>query len=100
MKTRITNTVNHISPILGIGFLGIIIFMLVWPFKTVTVVQPMKILTPEVKAGDIIRYEIDYCRYIETDSSISWILIPTDESYDGDYLGSRESGACQPAAVS
>lgn len=92
MRTRVTNTVNALSPILGIGFLALVIGMMVYPFKTAEVKEPMRILTPEVQVGDIIRYEVDYCRYTDAESSLTWILVPSDSSYDGDFLGSRESG--------
>lgn len=46
-----------------LGFLLLIIFWLVYPYKVIEFKQPIKILTPQVKRGEHLSYEVDYCKY-------------------------------------
>lgn len=49
-----------------------VIFYLAFPFKTIEYQQqPAKILTPVVKAGENVKYELSYCRYIKTHAKVS-----------------------------
>lgn len=55
-----------------ISLLCYLIFYLVYPFKTIEYQQnPAKVLTPVVVAGDNVKYEVNYCRYIKTHAKVS-----------------------------
>lgn len=56
--------------------LGVLAYWHFYPYQTVTVnVQPMKILTPEVKAGGVVRWEIDLCKHTNTPTVIDRRLV-------------------------
>lgn len=63
---------------LASAFMLTIIYWLVYPYKTLEIkTQPMKVLTPEVKAHDMFYYEVDYCKYINKPAQVTRTLIDT-----------------------
>lgn len=53
----------NLLTLLAIGILCLTLFWLLYPYKTIEVEEPMKILTPVIKAGDPIEYEVSYCKF-------------------------------------
>ncbi|MCK9370284.1 collagen-like protein [Candidatus Dojkabacteria bacterium] len=55
-----------------LGVLGVFVFWLVYPYKTVTFnKEPFKVLTPVVKKGENLVYEVDYCKYTKVTPTTS-----------------------------
>lgn len=66
---------SHIIILIALFFSSIIflIFMFWWvaPYKTLEVTQPYKIVNgKELKRGDILIYEIEYCKYTNAQSTV------------------------------
>ena len=73
-------------------FIVTLLWMMLWPYRTVDVTEPMSVINTTVQPGEVVRYEIQYCRYTEKDSSISWILVQEENKGSDYFLGSRDSG--------
>jgi hypothetical protein len=43
----------------------LITYWLAWPYKIAEQKAPAKVLTPIVKLGDNLRYELDFCKYTD-----------------------------------
>lgn len=57
--------------LLMVAFLLISMSILVWkPVKVVDAIQPYKVVNPVVEAGDILRYEVEYCKYLDVAPNI------------------------------
>lgn len=64
---------NHkkldILAIVGFGMIVVIwlVFMFWWiyPYKTSVQIQPYKVINKTVKQGDLLSYEMDYCKYTD-----------------------------------
>ena len=65
---------------LGLIFLGIfyIFFLLFYPFKTLTVNSSHALNTP--KAGEVLMYEVDYCKYTTAPATVFRTLHTVDET--------------------
>ena len=67
MKMKTKHKISHILACLGFCLIVIIwlVFMFWWiyPYKTSTQVQPYKVITHEVKQGELLKYEMEYCKY-------------------------------------
>jgi hypothetical protein len=56
----------NISLVILLGALFLFMFWLVYPYKTVTFnKEPFRVLTPVIKRGENLIYEIDCCKYIK-----------------------------------
>lgn len=49
----------------SIGLVLLITYWLAWPYKIAEQKAPAKVLTPIVRLGDNLRYELDYCKYMD-----------------------------------
>lgn len=49
----------------SIGLVLLITYWLTWPYKIAEQKAPAKVLTPIVRLGDNLRYELDYCKYMD-----------------------------------
>lgn len=58
----------------------ILIFLLFFPYKVVTINSPQKVLTPIVKAGEAVTISSDYCKYIAIGGTASKDLVGGDIS--------------------
>lgn len=58
--------------IMGMGMMLYVIWLIIWPIEAMHVnVQPSIILTPEVRAGETVSFELDYCRFTNVPSTLS-----------------------------
>ena len=66
--------------IVAIGQIFLIQYLILsfYPFKTLTVESPLKVLTPKVKAGDDMIYQVKYCRYTKVSAKVTRTLIGSD----------------------
>jgi len=66
---------EHISIVAAMSFIVIVfcIFMFWWlyPYPTSTQVQPYKVINKVVKQGDLLQYEMEYCKYTDTKAIVS-----------------------------
>lgn len=51
--------------LLAIGLISLGTFWLTWPYKIAVQNGPSKILSPVVKLGGDVFYELDYCKYMD-----------------------------------
>lgn len=81
--------IEHISIVISMTFIVAVfcLFMFWWlyPYKTTENRQPYKILNIAVKQGDLLLYEIDYCKYTDITPTvhrqfIDGIIYSTPES--------------------
>jgi hypothetical protein len=63
--------------------LPLVLYMMFYPFKTLTVKQPDKILNPgkQVQAGGVLVYQIDYCKYTNKQAEVTRALIGKSVTY-------------------
>lgn len=82
---------SHFLALIGFGMIVIIwvIFMFwsIYPYKTTVNKQPYKVINKVVKQGDLLLYEMDYCKYTN--------IIPTvhRQFIDGIIYSTPESTA-------
>lgn len=68
---RVFNWVILITLPIIILFMLFIGYLAFWPVRIITPnVQPYKVLTPTVKAGDTLIYEVDACKYFDLHSTV------------------------------
>jgi len=53
----------------------IVVGLLVWPYKIISMEQPHKGLTPVVKAGEDVRYEVTFCKHSDIIGDIDIQLV-------------------------
>ena len=72
MKLRLMYILGIISLILSSFILLLMFFWTLYPYKPIVInKEPIKVITKEVKKGDILIYELDYCKNDVNDVSIS-----------------------------
>ena len=49
----------------------IVVLAMLYPYKTVDVKSPAHVWTPVVRAGDVMTYEVDYCKYTDNPATVS-----------------------------
>ena len=54
---------SYITILSAIALMGVATFWYLYPYKTVTFEQPVRVLTPEVKRGEHMTYEVVFCKY-------------------------------------
>jgi len=72
-----SETWHKASIVLLVGVLGILGYIMVqmfYPYKTIDIKEPMKVLNTPVKRGEVVRFELDYCKYTEADAEVSYVL--------------------------
>jgi len=76
---------KHFSKI-AYGVIGVaiilllyVIYILLWPFKTIEATQPFDILTPQVEAGEILSYTAEFKVHTDKSFSVEWELINVAE---------------------
>ena len=52
-----------------------ILALMFWPYKTLTFEQPVKVLTPIVKAGTPVTLEIHYCKYTNMTATVGTKIV-------------------------
>ena len=52
-----------------------ILAMTFWPYKLLTFQNPVKVLTPVVKAGDAVTLEVHYCKYTNLSAIVSTKIV-------------------------
>lgn len=63
MKHRLMYILGIISLILSSFILLLMFFWSIYPYKPIVInKEPIKVITKEVKKGDILIYELDYCK--------------------------------------
>lgn len=75
------------------GTIGFIILSCYWQWYSYHIVDvgvPIKIITLNIKSGDSLRYEVDYCKYMNLSSKVTRTLIGKEENV---YLSSGETNA-------
>lgn len=75
-----TETIGKMGAWCIIGITIYMLFMGLYPFKTIDVKQPATVLTAIVDAGDVLKYEVDYCKYTDAPAIITKTLISSDEN--------------------
>ena len=73
-------------------------YLAFYPFKTLVVKQPITILTPTVKAGDDMVYQISYCRYFKGSAQLSRTLVGPD-NFPAPFVSSITKPGCGIAHV-
>lgn len=70
MKMKTKHNIIHTLVLVAFAIIVFIwfIFMFWWiyPYKTSTQIQPYKVLNKEVKQGELLYYEMEYCKYTDT----------------------------------
>lgn len=60
---------SHTIALIAFGMIVIIwlmfMFWAIYPYKTSTQVQPYKVINKEVKRGELLTYEMEYCKYTD-----------------------------------
>lgn len=65
MKIKTSHWIAGIAMIFSSLFFIIILFWWSWPYKTVEYKSPVTVLNKTVKAGQVVQYRIDYCKYVD-----------------------------------
>ena len=71
----IINKISMAVLILVFVTMTYVIFMLFWPFQTIVVESPCKVITPVVKAGDRVYYEFNYKKLANRGTILSKQLV-------------------------
>lgn len=72
MKHKIANWFIIASLIVSFAILLLFLFWWIYPYKTIEVSkQPYPVLTPTVQQGEMMMYQIDYCKYTEAIATVS-----------------------------
>mgnify|MGYP001563702585 CR=1 FL=1 len=91
--------VGIITIVMTLIFIISISYMVFFPFEPVTFnYDKFKILTPEVKGGDSVKFESSYCRKMDVPVVISRQLINTYLYFYPDVIGMTSLG-CQKRVV-
>jgi hypothetical protein len=81
----------------SIALVGTLIFWKIYPYEPLKInTQPLRVLTKEVRGGDILIYEIDYCKLSDrtvriSRSFIDGITFSTPDFRTKNLLGCRTS---------
>ena len=54
---------SYITILSAIALMGVATFWYLYPYKIITFEQPVRVLTPEVKRGEHMTYEVVFCKY-------------------------------------
>lgn len=65
MKHKLSHWFIISSLILSFIILLVFLFWWIFPYKTSEQVQPYKVLSKTIKQGELLQYEIDYCKYTD-----------------------------------
>ena len=64
MSHKLLTRIGIVTMIVAIILMLYTFYMFLWPYRTVEVkVQPYPILTPIVRVGELVKFEVDYCKY-------------------------------------
>lgn len=59
----------------GIFLILYFLYLAFYPFPTVTVKQPLHVITPIIKRGELLRYSVEYCKLTDKEANIIHQLI-------------------------
>lgn len=72
MKPKAFLYLGYFVILLATGMLLSMYGLMFYPYKTIDVFKtPLKILTPEVKRGESVVYEVDYCKYTDQQADVT-----------------------------
>lgn len=74
-------------------FMFFALYLALWPFKTVTVTEPIIISNKPVAAGSVAEYEVEQCRYTDSTARVIRRLESVDEPQLYIPLGATETRA-------
>lgn len=77
MKDNILQKISWSTLFLAMSFILYFAFCTLYPYKTMEMKQPNKVLTPVVKPGEDLIYEVDYCKYTNRSVILSKVLVDT-----------------------
>ena len=63
--------ISMIILLAGFAVMLYILYLMVYPFKTIEMKQPFKVLTPVVKAGEDFKILNEYCKYTNSTGTLS-----------------------------
>jgi hypothetical protein len=67
---------NYFVLVLAFSSILVVSFWLLYPYKTSTPnVQPYKIVTQEVKVGDTLLYQSDWCRFTDVPAEVDRMFV-------------------------
>lgn len=64
-REKIEHFILFASMLSIFAIMSLFLFWWLWPYKTADQVSPYKVLTKEVKQGELLMYEIEYCKYTD-----------------------------------
>lgn len=67
---KILNCLSYLTLVTSFGLLILIGYWLNYPYKPIEF-KSMKILTPIVKQGGILKYDVDYCKYMALSAEVT-----------------------------
>ena len=68
----------------GFGLMGYNSYLMLYPFKTIEVYnQPVPVLTPQAGVGEVVQYDLSYCKFVNKTARITRQLIGKVENPDG-----------------
>lgn len=48
-----------------------VVYLLLFPVKTIELNRPLTVITPEVKRGGTVTFLLDYCKYVDSESEVN-----------------------------
>lgn len=76
-KNKILYSLSIAAIIGGLGIIVYIFYLLLWPVKVLEIRGDVKILNPNVKVGEEVVYEVDFCKYKDIPGVLSRQLVDT-----------------------
>jgi len=67
---KILNCLSYLTLILAFGLILLIGYWLIYPYKPIQF-NKLELITPVVKQGGILKYEVDYCKYMNISAEVT-----------------------------
>lgn len=98
MKINWLTIIGYPVSLIFLASVVLITFWLVFPYKT-TEFEEIKLLTPEIKAGENLRYSVTRCKYTDKPAVISKRIIDGTVFNFPDKHSDTKSGCVKDAVV-
>lgn len=79
-------------------FISYVVFCLVYPYKVVDINGDVKIIGTNLKSGDVLEYEVDYCKYMDLSPTVYRKLVD-GVIYNLNSTSARTPTGCNKAII-
>ena len=75
----------NIAAYFGLVFFLLVLYWLLWPFKSIDIVSPIPMVKDTYLTGEIADYDVTFCKYLDDPATITRTLVYTETAQRRSY---------------